>query len=381
MFNPIKERGRVKMAGLQLVNIEKRYEGMKNQSNKDSSFSIKPIHLTIQEGEFFSLLGPSGCGKTTLLKIVAGLLTPDNGDVYLGSNRMTSLLPENRGFSMVFQQALLFPHMTVEENVAFGLKMQGRGKKERLQQAQNLLAQVGLNGYGSRYPSELSGGQQQRVSLARALVSRPRLLLMDEPFSSLDPGLREEMRELISEIHRHFLVTILFVTHDREEAFQLSDRIGVMREGELLQVGEPQELYENPNTPDVALFLGAKNVMRGKINDGYFISYDVKVNVRNMKNNENQTGWLVIRPEILQPVKEMIGAIELNKGDYTSYLQGTVKQTSFRQGFYYLKVKVGSILLDVTYNAKGTSVINTGEWIRLYYNMQQLSFIQEPTRK
>ena len=363
------------MADLRIINIGKRFEGPKK--NQEQGFSLKPIHLTIKEGEFFSLLGPSGCGKTTLLKLVAGLLKPDTGEVFLGSTKLTSLLPENRGFSMVFQQALLFPHMSVEENVAFGLKMQGIGKKERLQQAQEMVAQVGLAGYGSRYPSELSGGQQQRVSLARALVLKPRLLLMDEPFSALDPGLRDEMRELVSEIHRRFQVTILFVTHDRDEAFQLSDRIGVMKEGELLQIGNPQEIYENPNTPEVALFLGAKNVIRGKMENGYFISYDFQVNVRSMKNNQNKPGWLIIRPEVLQPVKETDKTIELNNGDHMSYILGTIRQTSFRQGFYYLKVEAGSNLLDVTYIAKDETAFHSGESIKLYYHMQQLSFIQD----
>jgi ABC-type Fe3+/spermidine/putrescine transport system ATPase subunit len=362
---------------LQIVNIVKQFENTKSHSKMDLDFSLKPINLTIKEGEFFSLLGPSGCGKTTLLKLVAGLLTPDKGEVFLGSNRMTSILPENRGFSMVFQQALLFPHMTVEENVSFGLKMQGVGKKEGLQNARKMLAQVGLEGYGSRYPSALSGGQQQRVSFARALVSRPRLLLMDEPFSALDPGLREEMRELVSEIHRHFQVTILFVTHDRDEAFQLSDRIGVMKDGALLQVGEPQELYETPNSPDVAMFLGAKNVIQGKMENGYFISNDLKLHVDPLKHHTNKKGWLIIRPEIFQPVKETESPLEINHGTYSSFLQGTVKQSSFRQGFHYLKVEVCSRTLDVVYHAKDIPNIQVGELISLYYHFHQLTFIQD----
>lgn len=369
------------MADLQIVNIVKQFENTKNHSKTDLDFSLKPINLTIKEGEFFSLLGPSGCGKTTLLKLVAGLLKPDKGEVFLGSNRMTSILPENRGFSMVFQQALLFPHMTVEENVAFGLKMQGVGKKERIQNAREMLAQVGLEEYDLRYPSALSGGQQQRVSLARSLVSRPRMLLMDEPFSALDPSLREEMRELVSEIHKRFQVTILFVTHDRDEAFQLSDRIGVMKDGALLQVGEPQELYKHPNSPDVALFLGAKNVMRGKMENGYFISNDLKVYIGPLKHHSNKLGWLIIRPENFQLVKETDRPLELNHGTNSSYLQGTVKQSSFRQGFHYLKVEVASKSLDVVYHAKDASPIEDGDLIRLYYNVQKLTFIEESVRR
>lgn len=370
------------MADLQIIDIEKHYGTTRVRDMKDFGFSLKDIHVTVKEGEFFSLLGPSGCGKTTLLKLVAGLLQPDKGDIFLGSKRMTSLLPEERGFGMVFQQALLFPHMTVEENVAFGLKMQKVKKKERLHKAQEMLGKVGLEGYGPRYPSALSGGQQQRVSFARALVTRPRLLLMDEPFSALDPGLREEMRELVRKIHKEFQVTILFVTHDRDEAFQLSDRIGIMKEGKLLQAGSPQELYGIPNHPDVAMFLGAKNVIQGYLDDGYFISPQLKTTIRMKKNMANARGWLVIRPETMQPVK--IGDQDTVSKAFcdTCFLQGTVRQTSFRQGFHYLKVEVGSKLLDVIYQLKVPAAsLEMGEEIRLYYNPEQLSFIIETAGK
>jgi ABC-type Fe3+/spermidine/putrescine transport system ATPase subunit len=347
------------MEDLQIIDIEKHYEG-------ETVFSLKPVHLTIRSGEFFSLLGPSGCGKTTLLKLVAGLLQPDSGEVALGENRMTSLAPERRGFGMVFQQPLLFPHMTVEENVAFGLKMQGAGKKERLQEARNMLERVGLKGYGSRYPSALSGGQQQRVSLARALVSKPRLLLMDEPFSALDPELREEMRELVHQLHQQFRLTILFVTHDRDEAFQLSDRIGVMKEGALLQTGTPRELYEQPNHPHVAAFLGAKNVQHGSIRNGRFVSDDTELEVGAMNEQE---GWLVVRPEVLRVVK----AVSSNEGEYL--LEGTVKEISFRQGFYYLKVQIGSVLFDVVDRSEEASAVRVGEKALLQYDVRQLTFI------
>lgn len=351
------------MEDLQIIGIEKHYEG-------DARFSLKPVHLTVRAGEFFSLLGPSGCGKTTLLKLVAGLLQPDSGEVSLGEKTMTFLPPERRGFGMVFQQALLFPHMTVEENVAFGLKMQGIGKKERLRQARNMLEKVGLAGYGSRYPSALSGGQQQRVSLARALVLKPRLLLMDEPFSALDPELREEMRELVHHIHQEFRLTILFVTHDRDEAFQLSDRIGVMKEGVLLQTGTPRQLYEQPNAPEVAAFLGAKNVLRGTIRSRRFLSGDVELEVGSMKEQE---GWLVVLPEVLRVAK----AVPAKIGEHSSHLTGTVKEVSFRQGFYYMKVQVASTLLDVVDRGEETSAITVGEKVHLHYDMRQLAFIPE----
>lgn len=360
------------MEDLHIVNIEKVYGTNSHISNE--KFTLNSMNLTIKKGEFLSLLGPSGCGKTTVLKIIAGLLVPDKGDLLMGSINITSLNPESRGFGMVFQQALLFPNMTVEENVSFGLKMQGVKKVERLEKARKMLERVGLDGYGTRNPIDLSGGQQQRVSLARALVSKPRLLLMDEPFSALDPGLREEMRDLLSEIHKEFKVTILFVTHDRDEAYQLSDRIGVMNNGVLLQVAAPKELYENPINPIVAKFLGAKNVLRGSLQNGSFITDDLNVKVQ-MNHLSDGKGWLIIRPESLQPyiLKKQE---EFASEEEHHLISGTVKQVSFRQGYYSIKVEIGSTLLVSVYPTKDVPPVNRGDKIQLSYRIDQLSLIQ-----
>ncbi|EMF47882.1 spermidine/putrescine ABC transporter, ATP-binding protein [Planococcus halocryophilus Or1] len=257
------------MSDLRIINVEKHYKQPQQKDNP--AFSLHPINLTIHEGEFFSLLGPSGCGKTSLLKLVAGLLPADNGEIWIGDQNFTQVPSEARNFAMVFQQSLLFPHMTVEDNVAFGLKMQKVDKKQRIAKARDMLEHVGLQGYGSRFPDRLSGGQQQRVALARALVANPRVLLMDEPFSALDPGLREEMRDLLSRIQLEFRVTVLFVTHDREEAFSLSDRIAVMSNGELLQVGSSKEIYEQPLTTKVASFLGLKTSLEETLKVAIFV--------------------------------------------------------------------------------------------------------------
>ncbi|TCP29941.1 putative spermidine/putrescine transport system ATP-binding protein [Scopulibacillus darangshiensis] len=357
------------METLQLQAIEKHFKETNKKSKEGSVFSIKPTTITIQEGEAFSLLGPSGCGKTTLLKLVAGLLTPDNGDVILNGNKITSVVPEDRGFSMVFQEALLFPHMMVEENVAFGLKMKGIRKKQRLKRARETLTSVGLEGFGKRYPSALSGGQKQRVSLARAIVTKPRLLLMDEPFSALDPGLREEIRDLVARMHKEYRMTILFVTHDREEAFQLSDRIGVMKNGGILQIDRPRNLYEKPKDPHVARFLGAKNVFYGKLQEGKFVSDDFQVQLTYAQNPE-QSGWLVIRPETLSIHKE-------SAEQESNVFQGTVQKLSFRQGFYYIKIQTGSKVLEIVQHADVRLDESEGKAIWLRVDPNQLYFIPE----
>lgn len=356
------------MATLQLNAIEKHYH--EKRSEHTPAFSIQSTTVTIREGEFFSLLGPSGCGKTTLLKLVAGLLAPDEGDILLNSKIVTSIVPEKRGISMVFQEALLFPHMTVVDNVAFGLKMKGVSKKPRLKKAKEMLSSVGLKDFDKRYPSELSGGQKQRVSLARAIVTEPRLLLMDEPFSGLDPELREEMRELVARMHKEHGVTILFVTHDREEAFQLSDRIGVMEEGAMLQIGKPRDLYEKPIHPNVALFLGAKNVLPGKLQGGKFISSDFQFHFSHEPGLTEAPGWLVIRPETIMMKTEAKPAEDRMNG-----FEGMINVLSFYQGFYYMKVKTGSKILDVIQKAEPDLDLSEGKVSHFNVDSAKLHFI------
>lgn len=356
------------MSSLRIINIEKQYQ--QTQQKNGPVFSLQPIGLTINEGEFFTLLGPSGCGKTTLLKLVAGLLAADRGEIWVGDVNLTEVPPEARKFAMVFQQSLLFPHMTVEDNVAFGLKMQKIGKKQRLADARGMLEHVGLDGFGSRFPNELSGGQQQRVALARALVANPQVLLMDEPFSALDPGLREEMRELLSRIQKEFRVTVLFVTHDREEAFQLSDRIGVMSEGSLLQVGKARDLYERPESRKVASFLGLKNSIEGLVADGRFSSADRSFDFPVEETVEPGPCHLILRPEVVQlqimnndPLRD---SIQLN---------GIIQQLRFNHGFYTGTIQIGSQLLECSFTGKQAEAMVVGQGVDLFVNKKDLWFI------
>jgi putative spermidine/putrescine transport system ATP-binding protein len=239
--------------------------------------ALKGIDLTIRRGEFIALLGPSGCGKSTALNCLAGLLPLTGGSIWLDSKRIDTLRPEQRGFGMVFQNYALFPHMTVRRNVAFGLMMQGVNKVEAARRVDEALATVRLQAQADKLPGQLSGGQQQRVAIARAIVIEPPLVLMDEPLSNLDAKLRLEMRAEIRRIHEGLGSTTIYVTHDQEEALSLADRIVVMREGEIRQVGTPEQLYAHPAHLDVADFMGYRNRLHGRVagRDGNLVTLDM----------------------------------------------------------------------------------------------------------
>jgi putative spermidine/putrescine transport system ATP-binding protein len=227
--------------------------------------ALKDVTLSVRRGEFIALLGPSGCGKSTALNCLAGLLTLSNGSIWLDKDRIDGLKPEERGFGMVFQNYALFPHMTVRKNIAFGLAMQGRPKAEIERKVDEALSIVRLGDQGNKLPGQLSGGQQQRVAIARAIVIEPPLVLMDEPLSNLDAKLRLEMRAEIRRIHELIGSATIYVTHDQEEALSLADRIVVMREGRVRQVGTPEELYARPAHSDVAEFMGYRNLIRSQV--------------------------------------------------------------------------------------------------------------------
>ncbi|MFR7889701.1 MAG: spermidine/putrescine ABC transporter ATP-binding protein PotA [Bilophila wadsworthia] len=223
------------------------------------------IDLSISNGEFLTLLGPSGCGKTTILRILSGFETPDQGDVSIGGQRMNDVPPERRQVNTVFQNYALFPHMTVRDNVAFGLRMQSCPKGEIEGRVLEALRMVHLEQYADRRPHQLSGGQQQRVAIARAVVNKPLVLLLDEPFSALDYMLRRAMQLEIKRLQRRLGITFVFVTHDQEEAFAMSDRVVVMNQGRIEQIGTPQEIYEEPSNLYVARFVGEINILPARI--------------------------------------------------------------------------------------------------------------------
>jgi spermidine/putrescine ABC transporter ATP-binding subunit len=227
--------------------------------------AVDRVSLDIREGEFFALLGPSGCGKTTLLRMLAGFEIPTEGAVYIDGQDMSSVPPNKRPINMVFQSYAVFPHMSVADNVAYGLKMDGMAKEARLERAREALDLVQLGGLGDRKPDQLSGGQRQRVALARALVKKPRVLLLDEPLSALDAKLREAMRFELTSLQEKVGITFIMVTHDQDEALAMASRVAVMNRGMIAQLGTPSELYEFPASRFVADFIGSVNMLEGKL--------------------------------------------------------------------------------------------------------------------
>ena len=244
------------MSYVEVVELSKRY---------GETLAVDNIDLSIEEGEFFSLLGPSGCGKTTTLRMIAGFVRPSEGEIMIGGTNMTHLPPEKRGIGIVFQNYAIFPHMNVFDNIAFGLKMRKMAKPEITNRVNAALAQVNLSGYEKRYQRELSGGEQQRVALARVLVTEPRILLLDEPLSALDKKLREEMKYWIKGLQHELGITTVYVTHDQGEALTMSDRIAVMNNAEIEQIGSPSEIYEHPANRFVTGFIGESNILDARV--------------------------------------------------------------------------------------------------------------------
>jgi putative spermidine/putrescine transport system ATP-binding protein len=250
---------RRKPAELRLEGLQKRF---------GAAVAVSHVDIVVEAGSLVALLGPSGCGKTTTLRMIAGFEHPDRGRILVGGSDITSLPPHRRALGMVFQNYSLFPHRTVGDNVAFGLRMAGMARAERDEAVKRMLDLVQLGAYVDRYPSQLSGGQQQRVALARSLVPNPRVLLLDEPLGALDRSLRESMQFELRSIQQRFGITTVLVTHDQEEALSMSDQIAVMNRGSILQIGGAAEIYDRPATRFVAEFLGTSNIFTGHAGPG-----------------------------------------------------------------------------------------------------------------
>ncbi|MDP9455831.1 MAG: ABC transporter ATP-binding protein [Actinomycetota bacterium] len=260
--------------------------------------ALSDLSLRVEPGELVAFLGPSGCGKTTALKIIAGLVRPESGDVLVDGRSVLGVPPERRGAAMVFQKPLLFPHMSVEENVGFGLRMRGVPRDDAGRRVREALRRVHMDGFIARPPDQLSGGQQQRVALARALVTEPRLLLLDEPLSALDAGLRAEMRTLVRDLQLEGGYTTVFVTHDQEEAVVLADRIALLFDGGLRMYDRPEAFYERPASRRVAEFFGAVNFIRGRAANGAVETPLGRLRIARTAPPGNVT--LTIRPEAVR---------------------------------------------------------------------------------
>lgn len=264
------------------------------------------INLEVRNGEFFTLLGPSGCGKTTLLRLLSGFEEPTTGQIFINGKNVDGLPPHLRHVHTVFQSYALFPHMTVTENVAFGLRCQKLPKQEIEERVADVLKIVKLEKYARRKPEQLSGGQQQRVAIARAVVNRPLVLLLDEPLSSLDYRLRKTMQIELKQLQRKLGITFIFVTHDQEEALSMSDRVVVMNEGGIEQIGTPRQVYEKPQNITVARFIGEVNIFDSEITaiDGKKITVDIQGKIRHVKSSREfsvgQKVHILVRPEDLR---------------------------------------------------------------------------------
>jgi len=329
--------------------------------------AVNNITLDIEKGELFTFLGPSGCGKTTTLRIIAGFEIPDSGKLYFDDEDVTFLKPYKRNTAMVFQNYALWPHMTVYENVAYGLKIRkkqlGLTDEDIKKKVLEALELVKLSGLEDRYPLQLSGGQQQRVALARALVVKPRVLLLDEPLSNLDAKLRVEMREEIKKIQKKLGITTIYVTHDQLEALSISDRIGIMNKGSLVQVGTPQELYFKPRNIFVADFLGRSSIYYGELVSKTNGIVTVRLEGTEMLL-EGTTPFdslpgkvaVVIRPEVVKPVSTMIPSKNAVKGvvDFAMFIGDKIES----------RIKIGGLSLLAYF--PNTMPVRVGEEILLH---------------
>ncbi|MEI7697895.1 MAG: ABC transporter ATP-binding protein [Actinomycetes bacterium] len=319
--------------------------------------ALKGVSLDINQGEFIVLLGPSGCGKTTLLRTIAGLEYPDSGEIYLEGERIDDKPAFLRPVNTVFQSYALFPHMSVAENIAFGLEMEKLSKEEIAKRVEATLVQIKLEGYGRRKPSQLSGGQQQRVALGRALIKGPRVLLLDEPLSALDLKLRRGMQVELKRLQQDTGITFVFVTHDQEEAMSMGDRIAVFNEGEIVQLDTPREMYRNPANRFVADFIGETNLIECEINSGSVSIKGQNISTNYLAENavigSNGTSVVAIRPEDL--------VISGNRG----ILTGIVRDIIFTGSAVRIHVMIGNEEIVAVLPSHGVAVPERGQEVHM----------------
>ena len=344
---------------------------------------VRQVNLHIERGEFFTFLGPSGCGKTTLLRMIAGFVSPDEGVVYLDKQAANTMPPWRRGVGMVFQNYALWPHMTVFENVAFGLRERKAPRQEIERRVAESLKQVELEGTEKRRPSQLSGGQQQRVALARTLVIQPRVLLLDEPLSNLDAKLRGEMRIELLKLQTDLGLTTIYVTHDQEEALAMSTRIAVMKNGKVVQEGKPREIYEQPANEFVAVFVGQANLFSGRVaqcSDGYadvdagngLIIRVAALSSSGTPPKPGEAVVLTIRPEAVE-IREL-GTLRSGSNQF----EGEVVASAYRGSVveYEILARGRAIKVNVV-NPKGKPAFQRGERVSVQFAPEDLILVPD----
>ncbi|WP_049924600.1 ABC transporter ATP-binding protein [Halopiger djelfimassiliensis] len=363
------------MSKITLDGLEKRY---------GDTLAVEEVSVTIEDGELLCLLGPSGSGKSTTLRMIAGLETPTDGEIRIGEEDVTDRPAYERNTSTVFQDWALFPHMSVLENVAFGLKMRGVSKSERRERARTMLERVEMGEYADQNPTNLSGGQKQRVALARSLAVNPDVLLLDEPLSNLDKRLSEDMQIELREIHEEFDETFVHVTHDQDEAFTLADRIGIMDEGRLVQIGDPHEVYENPKNLFIEGFLGDTNFVTGEVTktttETVHIATELDRTVvvpttgdrSSLSAGDSVT--LSLRPEALS-IDSVNGASDdpqkqpaMADGSTTNSVVGTIENVIYRGSTVRYSVAVSDTSMFVERTVADSGAFEAGDDIRITWD-------------
>lgn len=356
------------MSYFQIKNLSKKY---------DSNTVLNNVSLNIEKGTFLSLLGPSGCGKTTTLRIVVGFESPDAGDIIIENEVINKIPVHKRNIGMVFQSYALFPHMTVEQNIAYGLEQRKISKGEIKKEIAQAIEMVQLTGLEKRKPKQLSGGQQQRVALARALVIKPRLLLLDESLSALDKKLRVDMQVELRQIQKKVGITTIFVTHDQEEALTLSDKVAVMDKGEIIQLDTPHAIYEKPINSFVAGFLGQSNFFKGVITDINDDIYCLKMENGDKINIEAETKLNLDQKYIISIRPEKI-SIEKEKPDNKTSLKGVIKFITYAGNLSIYRVAVmGEDVIVQLQNFFGEEKFKNGDNVYLTWDKSSSIILNE----
>ncbi len=335
---------------------------------------VKGFDLQVKAGSLVALLGPSGCGKTTTLRMIAGLEQPSEGDILFNSESVLNIPTDKRNIGMVFQRYVLFPHMNVEKNVGFGLRMRGVDKQDIAKRVAEVLEIVQLKGFEKRFPSQLSGGQQQRVAIARTVITKPRIMLMDEPLSNLDAKLREEMRAFITKLQKQLGITTLFVTHDQVEAIELADQIGVMFDGNLEQFGTPEEIFNHPKTPRIADFMGATNLIKGTLRSKEGSESILETPVTTFRighlapQNVGAGVTATIRPEHIEFTDD---------SNLDNTFGATIREAVYYGGTVNYKVQAGELMLQI--KDRSTRRFLVGEEVKIQLAKDHMWIFPEAT--
>jgi putative spermidine/putrescine transport system ATP-binding protein len=343
------------MAFLELTGIQKKF---------GKQLAVQDFNLEVQRGEFVSFLGGSGCGKTTTLRMIAGFEMPTSGQIRIDNQDVGNVAPNRRHVGMVFQNYALFPNMNVIQNIAYGLRIAGVQSKIRRERAERLIKTVKLSGFQNRYPHQLSGGQQQRVALARALAIEPRVLLLDEPLSALDAKIRLKLRQEIRALQKELGITTIYVTHDQEEALSLSDRIVVMRDGRIEQIGTPAEIYHHPASAFVASFIGTLNRLKAEVtepeNGKLTVAGQQVTTVGSLHRKKGEPVSIALRPERL--------ALERKK-ENENRLSGILANVNLLGAIIRLSVRIGEQEIHIdTFNDPHMDIPRTGENVQVYFS-------------